>query len=161
MARVLVIGYGNPLRNDDGLGWRVAEAMAANDHAPDVDILKCHQLTPELANPISQADLVVFVDAAETSAESKAPGDIVERDLQPECKSPGCFSHDLTPSTLLACSAELFGSSPRAKLFSIIGAEFGMGETLSPVVERSLPELIRRIRECMQASRNCYAPFTR
>ena len=29
MNQILVIGYGNPLRGDDGVGWRVAEAAAA------------------------------------------------------------------------------------------------------------------------------------
>lgn len=150
MARVLVIGYGNPLRNDDGLGWCVAENMALSGYASDVKIITCHQLNPELADPISRAELVLFVDAAEPATTAAAPGSIIERDLESQCESPRCFSHDLTPSTLLACAAELFGSSPRGRMFSIVGADFGMGEHLSPAVEASVPELLRRIRACTQ-----------
>jgi len=60
----LIIGYGSPLRGDDGLGWAVAGQLAA--HIPDesVEIRVVHQLTPELVEPISEAELVIFVDAS-------------------------------------------------------------------------------------------------
>jgi hydrogenase maturation protease len=142
MARVLVIGYGNPLRSDDGLGWRVAETVR-QEALPELEVITSQQLNPEFAEVISRAAFVVFVDALRAS--ETAPGTVFETDLQPECHSPQCFSHELAPSTLLACAAELFGSTPRAKLFSVAGAEFGMGERLSPAVEACLPELIARI----------------
>lgn len=148
MTRVLVIGYGNPLRSDDGLGWRVAEAVRKDADLPGLEVITYQQLSPELAEVISRAAFVVFVDASQASP--AVPGTLVETDLQPECHSPQCFSHELTPSTLLACAAELFGSSPRARLFSVAGADFGMGERLSPAVEARLPELVRRIQACIK-----------
>jgi hydrogenase maturation protease len=66
MARVLIVGYGNPLRGDDGLGWHAAEALRAA--LPEAEILAVHQLTPELAEDASRAELVIFLDAAETGA---------------------------------------------------------------------------------------------
>jgi len=48
-ARVLVIGYGNTLRGDDGLGQRAAEALAQRALPDGVEVLSCHQLTIELA----------------------------------------------------------------------------------------------------------------
>jgi Ni,Fe-hydrogenase maturation factor len=62
-ARVLVIGYGNTLRRDDGVGVRVAEAVAADPRFAHVRVLAVHQLTPELALDIGSASLVIFVDA--------------------------------------------------------------------------------------------------
>lgn len=150
MARVLVIGYGNPLRGDDGLGWRVSDALRNEPSLAALDVITLQQLSPELAEVISRADFVVFVDAMRP--DELAPGSIVETDLQPECHSPQCFSHELTPSTLLACAAELFGSTPRAKLFSVAGADFSMGERLSPAVEARLPELIARIHAAMKGA---------
>jgi hydrogenase maturation protease len=158
MASVLVIGYGNPLRKDDGLGWRVAEALTTSNSDPEVEILACQQLNLELAEPISRAGLVIFVDAEEAAAPdpgrstaTHAPGTIVERELTSECQSPRCFSHDLTPSTLLACAGELFGSTPKAKMFSVVGSDFGMGEELSPLVATRMPELLGRVKECLRA----------
>ena len=61
---MLIIGYGNPLRGDDGVGWRVAEAAGTALPEGAATVLAVHQLTPELSAPISRAGRVVFVDAA-------------------------------------------------------------------------------------------------
>lgn len=146
MHRILIIGYGNPLRGDDGVGWRAADALRDTiGSQPEIEILQFQQLNPELAEPISRASVVIFVDAARPGL-GAAAGSILEQDLEPKCMSPGCFSHDLTPPTLLACAAELFGSTPRARIFSIVGLDFGMGEELSPPVSAQMPELISRVR---------------
>ena len=59
----LIIGYGNTLRGDDGVGPRVAETVAALN-LPGVRALVCPMLMPEIADPISRAHTVIFVDAA-------------------------------------------------------------------------------------------------
>jgi hypothetical protein len=61
-VRLLVIGYGNELRGDDGVGPAAARAVAAWNE-PGVQGIATHQLTPELADAIAGAEEVVFVDA--------------------------------------------------------------------------------------------------
>jgi hypothetical protein len=61
--RSLVVGYGNPLRSDDGIGWVIAGRLATDPRFAGTDVLQRHQLTPELALDISRAGLVVLVDA--------------------------------------------------------------------------------------------------
>src|SRR2546421_12899232 len=85
----LVIGYGNPLRTDDGVGWQVAQQLAT-DLADDVDVIGTHQLTPELAEPISRAGLVVFVDAGVGGE----PGHVGCRLIAPAGDGTMAFSHD-------------------------------------------------------------------
>lgn len=136
----LVIGYGNPLRGDDGAGLVVAERLAAAiDRRADADIRACHQLTPELAEPVSRASLVIFIDAAVDGQ----PGDIAQADLVPEAPE-GIFTHHVTPATLLAAARDLYGVCPRAVLLSITGAAFELGDRLSPPVERALAVLERQ-----------------
>ncbi|MGV2389201.1 MAG UNVERIFIED_CONTAM: hydrogenase maturation protease [Microcystis novacekii LVE1205-3] len=60
--KILLIGYGNTLRNDDGVGVRIAEIIAEGVK-PHVQVIATHQLTPELAADIADASLVIFVDA--------------------------------------------------------------------------------------------------
>jgi hydrogenase maturation protease len=48
MPGTLLIGYGNPLRGDDGLGWQVADQVA-RDADKSIKVVATHQLTPELA----------------------------------------------------------------------------------------------------------------
>ena len=58
----LIIGIGNPLRSDDGLGWAVAQQLS-HDWDTGCDIHTVYQLTPELAQWMAAADLVVMIDA--------------------------------------------------------------------------------------------------
>ena len=62
---LLVIGYGNELRGDDGVGPAAARAVAGWNR-PGIVALDVHQLTPELADDVGQAGYVVFVDAGAT-----------------------------------------------------------------------------------------------
>ncbi len=144
MARLLIIGYGNPLRGDDGLGWRAVEQLAAE--WPEAETLACQQLTPELAEPISRAARVVFVDAAAQGA----PGAVREQLLRPDAAVPAALTHHINPSALLALSEKLYGHLPEAALFSVAGESFDYGQSLSPSVEAALPEVIRRVKAWAQ-----------
>jgi len=134
MSRVLIIGYGNPLRCDDGLGWRAAEALSRT--SPDVEVITSYQLTPEFAEPVSQADMVVFIDAAQD-------GDAGSLRCRPVSGGDDMrFSHQLSSGALLAMAEHLYHRSPRAFEVSVCGGSFAHGETFSPAVQRALPELI-------------------
>src|SRR4051794_8195102 len=63
MADFLVIGYGNPLRHDDGLGPVIA-ARFQKRQLPLVHTIIAHQLFPEFCEAIAKSAIVVFVDAA-------------------------------------------------------------------------------------------------
>ena len=63
-AGVLIVGYGNPLRSDDGIGWHAARLLATDPRLDGARVLARHQLAPELAADVSRASLVVLVDAA-------------------------------------------------------------------------------------------------
>jgi hydrogenase maturation protease len=81
---VLVVGYGNPLRGDDGVGPEVVERLWTDDDGTlgprRAAFAWSHQLTPEMAVDVSQACYVVFVDAA---SDGLAPGCISVRPLEP------------------------------------------------------------------------------
>jgi hydrogenase maturation protease len=147
MAQVLIIGYGNPLRGDDGLGWHAAQRCAAMLAPSPVNVVACHQLTPELAEPISQAGLVIFLDADTRGP----PGQLSCRSIVAQPSEAGVFSHHLTPQTLLACAQVLYAGDPRAMVLSISGADFGYGECLSPAVRTALPELLQYVQALVAA----------
>jgi len=63
MARLLILGYGNPLRGDDGVGWHAVHRLRERSAELDADVMSCHQLTPELAEAVSRAERVIFIDA--------------------------------------------------------------------------------------------------
>ncbi len=141
--KVLVIGYGNPLRGDDGVGWHVAEQLAKENNHDHVEILTRHQLTPELAEPISCAARVIFIDAAT----NETSGKISCQWIKPEAMASTSFSHDCDPSSLLTIAQQLYGRHPEAVLLTIAGESFDHAERLSPVVLDKLPTLLQKVRE--------------
>ena len=140
VSRVLIIGYGNPLRGDDGFGWQAATRLLALIADPEVEVLPVQQLTPELMEPVSRAGRVVFIDAAAAGE----PGVLQERSVaaDPETRR---FTHHSTPGGLLAGAAALFGRAPQATLYSVPGQDFGFGERLTPPVERALADVVARV----------------
>jgi hydrogenase maturation protease len=125
---MLIIGYGNPLRGDDGFGYRAAERIPG--------AIAVHQLTPELMDPIARADRVLFLDAAVEGA----PGEIRRRRVEPQSAGPA-FSHHATPESLLAGALTLYGRAPDAELITVTGANFSLSDELSPAVERALADI--------------------
>ena len=140
---LLVIGYGNTLRSDDGVGPKVAEETAALA-LPGVRALACALLTPELAEPVSQAATVVFVDAAVDT-----PREVQMRKLAP-AESSQIIAHAATPAILLALARDVFGHTPQAWLLTIPVEELGIGEELSATARRGFATALQEIRKLHQ-----------
>lgn len=140
MPRVLIIGFGNPLRGDDGIGWHTAQRLSGLVNPSDVQVIACHQLTPELAEDISRAERVLFIDAAR----NLPPGEMRCEPVLPmgNAVPPISYSHHLSPATLLNVSRELYSSSTRAFLISVGGQDFSEHECLSTTLSKIFDDVI-------------------
>ena len=141
MARVFILAYGNPMRCDDGLAWHASDQLTGKFPVAEVEILRLHQLAPELSETIRYAEAVIFVDAA--SAEGSSPGEVRCQEVLPE--STARFSHHLSPGAVLALARQLYGAIPRAYSVTLTGECFDHGESLSRKVAAALPALVGRI----------------
>jgi hydrogenase maturation protease len=140
-AGMLVIGYGNTLRRDDGVGPKVVDAVRELT-LPGVRTLACPLLTPELAEPISRAGAVIFVDAA-----VDAPLEVQRRKLHPAASSQ-VMAHAADPATLLALARDVFGQAPEGWLLTIPIEELGVGEELSALAQRGFNLAVEQIKQC-------------
>jgi hydrogenase maturation protease len=148
-GRILVIGYGSTLRGDDGIGPRAAELLADDPRLAGAAVLARHQLTPELAADIAEADLVVLVDASET----EPPGRIAVRRLAGGSAAAeaavggagGTWTHHVDAESLLALARELWGAAPAVYLVAIGAESMELGDGLSEAVELALPEVIETV----------------
>jgi hydrogenase maturation protease len=145
VSHLLVIGYGNTLRSDDGVGPRVADAVAALA-LPGVETLVCALLTPEVADPVSRAGIVVFVDAA-----VDAPTAVQLRKLSPAASSQ-IMAHAADPRTVLALARDVFGRCPDAWLLTIPVANLDLGEELSNRAQRGAAKALAEIRKLASSS---------
>ena len=152
MATVLIVAYGNPMRSDDGVAWRAADAVGSKFPESDVQIHRLHQLTPELADTARNFRCVIFVDAALCDGALHNPGTIQVEEIMDGTSEPVRFSHVFSPKKVLHLSAQLYGVRPRAFVVTVAGENFDHGDCLSPVVAAALPELAARIAELAKQS---------
>src|SRR5579863_8502871 len=141
MPRVLIVAYGNPLRSDDGVAWRAADALQGRLPDSEVEILQVHQLAPELAENLSRVEAVIFVDAAPAS--NGKPGEIRGEELS--SISEARFAHQLSAGAVVLLARQVYGAGPRAFSVTLTGECFDHGEALSPAVVAALPALVERI----------------
>ncbi|MGA3096718.1 MAG: hydrogenase maturation protease [Bryobacteraceae bacterium] len=138
MSRILIVGYGNPIRGDDALGWRATERLRELVTDPGVEILTLHQLAPELMEPLSQVDLAIFIDAAE----GPEPGVMLERRIEPRASGSASFTHRATPEALLWAARALYGRAAEGRMITVTGADFSYSMDLSPTVAARLEDVV-------------------
>jgi len=140
--RVLVIGYGNPGRQDDGLGPAAAAAIERLGWA-NLTAYDNYQLNIEHAADVAEHDVVWFVDASKDAA---APFTV--RPVQPAA-SIDFSSHIVSPEAVLAIAAHCYNGAPSAHLLAIRGYEFAFLEELTAAaadnLRAALAMLIKRI----------------
>jgi hydrogenase maturation protease len=140
---ILVVGYGNSARSDDGIGWHVAQRLSVDPRFVGMTILQRHQLVPELAYDISAAAVAVFIDATT----SLPPGQIGVERLRPLERTGGPLSHHVNPATLMALSNQLYGRAAEGYIVSCGVQSVELGDRLSSAGEAALPMVVEAVAE--------------
>jgi hydrogenase maturation protease len=140
MAQILIIGYGNPFKSDDGAGWHAAALLRSQISSAEIMVIQAHQLTPEMAEEAGRAELVLFLDARQGGQ----PGELSCETLGEDAGQKSASSHDFSPASVLKLAQELYGKQPRAYLLTLTGQNFEDGEVLSERVFAALPGLVAK-----------------
>lgn len=130
---VTVLGYGNPGRQDDGLGPALIE-MLEKKQISAVKTQSGFQLNIEDAYTIDEGDTVVFVDA---SINGNEPYEFYELKPSSEIRFT---THSISPESVLALCNDLFNSKRRAYMLSIRGYHWEFQEGLSDKARKNLDE---------------------
>ncbi len=143
MPAILILGYGSTLRSDDAIGVHAAHALQEFycDQA-GVRVLATSQLTLELAEDVSQAQFVLFIDAAE----GWPPGEIIRESLAPDGETIR-LTHRCTPRALLTAARLLYGRAPSALSLTMTGSSFAVGMGLSGEIQSRLPDLLEEAKK--------------
>jgi len=154
MPRVLIVAYGNPLRCDDGVAWHAAEALESRFSSSEVEIVRLHQLAPEVAEAVRHRDLILFIDAAcPTDVENGMPGEIRVNEI-PQPATPkddaAQFSHVYSPVKILNLASELYREGPKAFVITVAGERFDHGDGLSDAVAAAVPTLVAKVVEIVR-----------
>jgi hydrogenase maturation protease len=159
LSKLLLLGYGNPDREDDGVAWHIIRALTVKlglpapesyedefPESPQIDFAFHLQLTPEMAEDICLYPNVCFVDAH--------TGDIPEPvrliDVQSEFQASP-FTHHLTPQSLLSMCETIYRKKPKAALLSVLGHRFLFSRQLSEETAELVPLAVDLIWDWMSA----------
>jgi hydrogenase maturation protease len=153
VKKSLIIGYGNPDREDDGVAWHILRALTIKLGLPSpesyedefpvsapIDFAFYLQLTPEMAEDINEYEYVCFVDAHTGSIPEPVRLTAVESEFQ---RSP--FTHHLTPQSLLSMCETLYERKPDAALLSVLGHRFLFSRQLSEETTVLVPQAVELI----------------
>ncbi len=155
MKKSLIVGYGNPDREDDGVAWHILRALTIqlglpspksyDDEFPEyapIDFAFYLQLTPEMAEDINEYEHVCFVDAHTGNIPEPVRLVAVDSEFQ---RSP--FTHHLTPQSLVSMCETLYGRKPDAALLSVLGHRFLFTRQLSAETASLVPQAVDLLRK--------------
>ena len=137
---ILILGFGNPDRQDDGVAWHVLRDLMVSYGLPRPETLDIDdflsdknihfqfqlQLLPEIADDLDKYDRAVFIDA-HTGA---VPLNVNLTEVKPEFQNSP-LTHHLTANSLLAITHKIHNTHPTSILVSIRGYEFAFSQELS------------------------------
>ncbi len=140
--KVLVYGYGNPGRMDDGIGVEIAERIERE--FPGIAVDSNYQLNVEDAYRLSGIDAVIFVDA---SLDSGEPFEF--RRVEPSLNIT-FTTHSMLPDSVLSLCAELYGRHPDAYVLAVRGYSWDLNEGLSAGAKANSERAYEFLRDLLQ-----------
>ena len=143
--RILIYAYGNPGRQDDGLGNRLVEELGKwidNQGIVGIALESNWQLNIEDSLRISEKDIVIFVDASNEDIE-----DIHFSAVEPSEGKSEFTTHSASPSFVLALCIQLYGKHPETYLLQIRGYSWEFTEGLSEKAEKNLGKALEFLKK--------------
>lgn len=151
MKKTLIIGYGNPDRQDDGAAWHTLYRLAARLERPlpdgpeegflpedlNPDLWFALQLVPEMAETFALYERILFIDAHT----GHVPQEIL---LQPvfEAASPSSLTHVLSPAACMALTWSIYFRRPQALLLTMRGYSFQFTRDLTPATSKLVDQAV-------------------
>jgi hydrogenase maturation protease len=150
-AKIYIYGYGNPGRQDDGLGPALVERLET-DRVDGIETDTNYQLNIEDADNISRSDIVIFVDASLNCAE---PYEFYEIGPSDEITFT---THAISPQSVVALCSDLYNKKVKAFVLAIRGYAWELGEDMTPDARSNMDKaygfVLDKIRELSHAHEN-------
>ncbi len=145
MKKILLIGYGNPVRGDDGLGPAISEEveeLGIDGLTVDAD----YQLTVEDAASVADHEAVIFVDASVNGDEPFSFTRVNPR------RQESFSSHSVSPEGVLGLAEELFQAKSEAYMLAVRGYSFDMfDEKMTVKALENKREAVRFLRSILES----------
>ena len=152
-GKTLILGLGNPILTDDGVGIHVVRAVAAHVQWAGLVFAEASVGGLRLLDALVGYDRVILVDAIQTP--HGRPGDLYL--LHPDELRTSLHSgstHDLSLSGALALGRQLGMVLPTDEALTIMAVEvedvLTFGESCTPAVAAAIPKAVEMVLACLQ-----------
>lgn len=139
---ILILGVGNLIMSDEGVGVHIANRMMEMDLPPHVHVVEGGTDGFGLMNVIQEADRMILIDAVKGGGE---PGSIYRFDIEDCPADANIFKtsvHQISILEVITLSG-LIGSTPKTTIIGVEPKSLEMGMELSPEIEAKIPRVIR------------------
>lgn len=144
--RIMVMGVGNILLSDEGLGVRFLEELAKKPLPENVELLEGGTAGIELVHLIKEVDFLIIVDSINAKSEPGSLFRFQPGDLQIFPEEYEVSFHQVGILEVLTL-ANVLGQAPETLIFGVQPKllEWGMG--ISPEIEALFPRLVEIVCE--------------
>lgn len=142
--KIILLGVGNLLLSDEGVGVHVANELMKMELPPEVSVVEGGTDGFGLLNIIAEADRLIVIDAVKGGA---APGSIYRFDIKDAQNYPSAYKtsvHQIGILDVIDLSG-LIGKKPHTTIIGIEPKSLEMGMELSPEVKAKIPRIIELI----------------
>jgi len=146
--KTLILGLGNPLLGDDGVGWRVAEAVRPQVTNPEVEVDCLAGGGLSLMERLIGYDRAILVDAMTTGRAPQGTVSCFDLEQLPDPTASHLTSvHETSLKTALRLGASLELALPQKVLVVAIESQqvYDFSEELSPPVMAAVPKAVQCI----------------
>lgn len=156
--RILVLGVGNILLRDEGVGVRVIERLQSSyNFSSNVELMDGGTLGLRLLDPISQADYLIVVDAVQNG---QPPGTLYRMPAE-ELEKRLVFKNSLHQLNLVEALtySEMLGHRPQAVIIGVEPRDISpWGMELTPIIESRMAELCAQVLAEIERAGGSYSP---
>lgn len=146
---MIVIGIGNLLMTDDGVGIQIVRALEESAEFDDVPVVDAKTKTATILEAMDGHEKAIIVDAM--SMEGAEAGDVHSFSFDPEREGPppdvSLTVHDRHFTAALQTGADAYDLPEEIVVLGVEPDEIAVGMGLSDACERSIPAVIQRLRE--------------
>src|SRR4030043_219411 len=144
--KIVILGVGNLLLSDEGVGVHIANELIKMDLPPEVSVVEGGTDGFRLLNVITEADRLIVIDAVKGNAD---PGSIYRFDIDDVRNCPSGFKTSVHQIGILEVIdlSELIGKNPHTTIIGIAPKSLEMSMELSPEVKSKTPRIIELIFE--------------
>jgi|WetSurMetagenome_2_1015567.scaffolds.fasta_scaffold152636_2 hydrogenase maturation protease len=149
---ITVLGVGNLLRTDEGVGVHAVRALEVRhrEDLPDAEFLDGGTLGLNLLPFIEEAQSLLILDAVDCGS---PPGSVIELggDSIPQYAGIKLSEHQVTLQEVLGLARIRGRFPPRVMLIGMQPADLSTGDSLSPIAAAALPEVVARAEKVLRA----------